>query len=33
MKISMTIRILFNINEDFKSVLNFIKNIRICTKK
>ena len=33
MKISVTIRTLFNTTENIKNVLNFIKNIRICTKK
>ena len=33
MKISITLRTLFNTNEDIKNVLNFIKNTRICTKK
>ena len=33
MKISMTIRTLFNTTESIKNVLNFIKNTRICTKK
>ena len=31
LKISVTIYTLFNINEITKNVLNFIKNIRICT--
>ena len=33
MKIFVTIRTLFNTTESIKNVLNFIKNIRICTKK
>ena len=33
MKISITLRTLFNTDEDIKNVLNFIKNTRICTKK
>ena len=32
-KISVTIRTLFNATENIKNVLNFIKNTRICTKK
>ena len=32
MKISITIRILFNTTENIKNVLNFIENIRICTR-
>ena len=32
-KISISLRTLFNTDEDIKNVLNFIKNIRICTKK
>ena len=33
MKIFVTIRTLFNTTENIKNVLNFIKNIPICTKK
>ena len=33
MKISITLRTLFNRNENIKNVLNFIKNTRIYTKK
>ena len=33
MKISVTLRTLFNTNEGIKNVLKFIKNTRICTKK
>ena len=33
MKTSVTIRTLFNTIENIKNVSNFIKNIRICTKK
>ena len=33
MKISITLRTLFNTNEDIKNVLNFIKITRICTRK
>ena len=33
MKISVSLQTLFNTNENIKNVLNFIKNIRICTKK
>ena len=33
MKISVTIRTLFNTTETIKNVLNFIKNTRICTRK
>ena len=33
MKILVTLRTLFNTDEGIKNVLNFIKNIRICTKK
>ena len=32
MKISITLRTLFNTNEDIKNVLNFNTNIRICTR-
>ena len=33
MKIFITLRTLFNTNENIKNVLKFIKNTRICTKK
>ena len=33
MKTSVTLRTLFNTDENIKTVLDFIKNIRICTKK
>ena len=33
MKISITLRTLFNTNESIKNVLKFIKNTRICTRK
>ena len=33
MKVFVTIRTLFHTSESIKSVLNFIKNIRICIKK
>ena len=33
MKTSVTLRTLFNTDEDIKNVLNFIKNTRICTRK
>ena len=33
MRIFITIHTLFNTSEDIKNMLNFIKNIRICTKK
>ena len=32
-KIFVTLRTLFNTDEDIKNVLNFIKNSRICTRK
>ena len=33
MKTLVSLRTLFNINENIKNVLNFINNIIICTKK
>ena len=32
-KISITLRTLFNTNENIKNVLKFIKNTRICTRR
>ena len=32
-KISISLRTLFNTNENIKNVLNFINNTRICTKR